>query len=881
MLLEYANATMRAQADGAPVTTGVTCQFRAGGGTFAATGTPTHKGGGNWELQLSQAERANTQAVVQFSATGALTQDREMADVDLYKGGSAAPIDEAADGQVITAGTVVSGSYTDTSTDNGVYFQTEVGAGALDIELFFDLEPGQIGQGIVFSGRFDGGSGGANKQDFVRVRVYNYKTAEFEDRADIVNSGASDITWAKTIPREMTAPDGDPNPGRVRIQFLLGQGDNGDDLYIDQCTVSGVPSSSVSTGDFITAMRATIPEMVYQDGAVWVDTIRGAPGRIIGFNGTPFGQGGAGPSNNVGDAIAIAAQLNTRTLRLAGDSKFTLDQGIEDGLVIGEGGATLNLGNQDITSAVIRGCTVDGIGTHSGEPATFSACRLVNATASGHFVDCRLTSGTSITLNDTRSIFDNCFDFEPGTTGISTIDCGSLANLELTLNDWTGRIKLINVSATAVVNISDIDGYLDISDASVNAAAQFTIAGVCDYIGTPNGTIVNETARISQTAPMTVGTMQNETIKAGTFEADAISAAAFSQPAADKAKADVSNLDVAVSTRATQTSVDAITTTGGAGPWTTASTTGLALETTSQEIKTKTDQMTFTVSNQIDSNAQNMRGTDNAALAATAALEASVQTVITTGGPGPWTTGSGGGGLTEQQVRDAMKLAPSAGAPAAGSVDEHLDDIDGKTTNLPSDPASDTTVNTRASQTSVDAIDTKGGAGPWTTADTTGLALEATSQQIVAKTDNLPADPASEATAAAAAKPGDQMDLVDSPNQNAVDVLNENVYHAKIDLTIDEANVRDEYSICYFKNDDPIAAGITVPTIAVKQRDGTTLIATTALTDVGDGQFTYNASGAERSTPGEAVIVTVEATIDGATRTWADYASRDSEAPSP
>lgn len=36
---------------------------------------------------------------------------------------------------------------------------------------------------------------------------------------------------------------------------------------------------------------------------------------------------------------------------------------------------------------------------------------------------------------------------------------------------------------------------------------------------------------------------------------------------------------------------------------------------------------------------------------------------------------AGGGGLTQQQVRDAMKLAPTAGAPSAGSVDEHLDDI--------------------------------------------------------------------------------------------------------------------------------------------------------------------------------------------------------------
>jgi hypothetical protein len=33
------------------------------------------------------------------------------------------------------------------------------------------------------------------------------------------------------------------------------------------------------------------------------------------------------------------------------------------------------------------------------------------------------------------------------------------------------------------------------------------------------------------------------------------------------------------------------------------------------------------------------------------------------------------GGLTAQEVRDALKLAPTAGTPAAGSVDAHLDSL--------------------------------------------------------------------------------------------------------------------------------------------------------------------------------------------------------------
>lgn len=44
-------------------------------------------------------------------------------------------------------------------------------------------------------------------------------------------------------------------------------------------------------------------------------------------------------------------------------------------------------------------------------------------------------------------------------------------------------------------------------------------------------------------------------------------------------------------------------------------------------------------------------------------------------GGGSWQ----GSSLTSQQVRDAMKLAPTAGPPAVGSVDQHLDDIEADT----------------------------------------------------------------------------------------------------------------------------------------------------------------------------------------------------------
>lgn len=58
------------------------------------------------------------------------------------------------------------------------------------------------------------------------------------------------------------------------------------------------------------------------------------------------------------------------------------------------------------------------------------------------------------------------------------------------------------------------------------------------------------------------------------------------------------------------------------------------------------------------------------------------QEAIRDRGDAAWVTG--GSGLTSQQVRDAMKLTPSGGAPASGSVDEHLDDLLTDTTSIKS-----------------------------------------------------------------------------------------------------------------------------------------------------------------------------------------------------
>lgn len=106
------------------------------------------------------------------------------------------------------------------------------------------------------------------------------------------------------------------------------------------------------------------------------------------------------------------------------------------------------------------------------------------------------------------------------------------------------------------------------------------------------------------------------------------------------------------------------------------------------------------------------------------------------------------------------------------------------------------------------------------------------------------------------------------------------IYHADIQFTVDEANAQDEYTVTWFKNGVRQTSGITSPTIqVVKRADGTDLIASTSLTQIGStGSYKKDATTTARQTAGEACLVIVSATIDAGTRTFSKLTGRDSTA---
>jgi len=102
-------------------------------------------------------------------------------------------------------------------------------------------------------------------------------------------------------------------------------------------------------------------------------------------------------------------------------------------------------------------------------------------------------------------------------------------------------------------------------------------------------------------------------------------------------------------------------------------------------------------------------------------------------------------------------------------------------------------------------------------------------------------------------------------------------YQAKVVLLDDDSGATDLYLVTYFKNGEPITSGITSPTIQIiKASDGTDLVASGALTEIGSLGMYKKAETTNRVVDGSGYIAKVQATIASATRTWLQPVGRDS-----
>jgi hypothetical protein len=106
------------------------------------------------------------------------------------------------------------------------------------------------------------------------------------------------------------------------------------------------------------------------------------------------------------------------------------------------------------------------------------------------------------------------------------------------------------------------------------------------------------------------------------------------------------------------------------------------------------------------------------------------------------------------------------------------------------------------------------------------------------------------------------------------------VHQMQIQLIDDNAGLTDRWTVVFFRDTEPITAGITgTPTIRVENAaDGVDLIPATGMTEIppGTGRWRYDATLTQRVVSGVHYIAIVTATLDGLVKTWHRGVGRDS-----
>lgn len=207
----------------------------------------------------------------------------------------------------------------------------------------------------------------------------------------------------------------------------------------------------------------------YSDATVYINTITGRPGTLIGVNGTT-----TDPVDNIADARTIADILNLKMFFIAPDSVVTLAQSFDGFAFVGAGG-TVNLGGQSISGSIFRFVKVSGIGTGSND-TLFTNVRFSGPTQLENptFFNCDLFSNITFTGANFIGIHD-CFN-SSGTTTI--IDFGAaVGNMQVNMV-VNGDFEIHNMGQTGADTLS----YNGIGILVFNVN---NIGGTATIIGTP------------------------------------------------------------------------------------------------------------------------------------------------------------------------------------------------------------------------------------------------------------------------------------------------------------------------------------------------------------------------------------------------------------
>ena len=303
-------------------------------------------------------------------------------------------------------------------------------------------------------------------------------------------------------------------------------------------------------------LRALQDFGLYEGGLVWIDTLNGTPGTTDFENGTV-----TNPVDNIADALIIRASIGLPGFHVQPGSSFTLAASAAGFEIMGIG-YTIALGGQSLSGTLIQGATVSG--NDSGTNAIHT-----------QYTDCIMTTNT-LGLHNTK----DC-DYEAGTTLAEAGTYTWRRPLSKVPGGGSPYVDFESAAETKGLNIRGIFGGIEIRN--YNAGG-----------GTHTMTLGGTGQRIFA-ATCAGGTLEQR----GQFKET------------DNAGGAVTVVRDLVSQNSIDTLADTADLQTNQGNWLTATgfSTSAALatvDTNVDAIKAKTDDLTFTVANQVDSNSKSM-----------------------------------------------------------------------------------------------------------------------------------------------------------------------------------------------------------------------------------------------------------------------------------
>lgn len=328
---------------------------------------------------------------------------------------------------VTFVGTVDSGTFASTETEDGTPHQISDAANVIDLVYGFDVGGSRIATSANGVVNVDGNT------DEILLKVYDHVGADWETLTTI--SGTGGTAYAVfDVPL---------------FQKHTGTGGELGKVYLRYDTDSTTPSLLQVDRQVVAAVISGT-SIGYVDGAVWLDT------SASNTNTESFVDGTAdNPVSTIAAAITIAGNLNLKILQVLPGSAITFAAAMDNYKIMGRN-YTIAFGGQSCANTFIEGATLSG--TWTGAGLIMEDCIINAITGPGATMRRCFFNDVTMTNNGTAGWnMNDCRSRVAGTSSPNFDFGAAVANTALNMRNYMGGIEIENIGGAGTDTMS-IDG---------------------------------------------------------------------------------------------------------------------------------------------------------------------------------------------------------------------------------------------------------------------------------------------------------------------------------------------------------------------------------------------------------------------------------------